>query len=163
MKFENKLSDKLKFFKNTHRKVGILLDSIKGFLIVVVLIVLITFFASAIIHNIFRVIEASNEYKGKYKKLYTAGNGMMNLYTQGDGEQTLIILPAFGVSSPVIQYKALADSLSVGHNVVIAEPLGYGYSLSTKDERTSKNIVKELREALANSRNIRTIYITYFF
>lgn len=62
-----------------------------------------------------------------------------------------------------MEYKALADSLSTGYKVVIAEPLGYGYSLSTKDERTSKNIVKELREALANSRNSRPIYFTCFF
>lgn len=83
MKFGNNLKDKLKFFTNTHRKVGILLDSLKGFFIVLILITLIVFFGSAIIHNILRVVEASNEYKGKYKKLYTAGNGMINLYSEG--------------------------------------------------------------------------------
>ena len=67
------------------------------------------------------------------------------------GERTLIILPAFGVSSPVMQYKGLADALSSSFKVVIVEPLGYGYSLSTKAERSSKNIIKELREALQNA------------
>ena len=147
-----KWKEKFKIFARTNRKVGILFDSVKGFLIVAVLFTLIVFFGSAIIHNLFRVIEASNEYTGKYKNLYTAGDGMINLYSEGSGERTLIILPALGVSSPVIEYKALADSLSTVFKVVIAEPLGYGYSLSTKEERTSENIIKELREGLQNAK-----------
>ena len=143
---------KNKILVRTNRKVGILLDTIKGFLIVIILITLIAFFASAIIHNILRVVEASNEYSGKYKKLYTAGDGMINLYTKGTGDRTLLILPEFGTVSPVIKYKALADSLSNAFKVVVVEPLGYGYSLSTKDPRTSKNIVGELREALGNAK-----------
>lgn len=144
--------DKFKIFTKIHRKFGILIDSIKGFIIVLFILSLIVFFASSIIHNILRVVEASNEYKGKYKKLYTAGSGMMNLYTDGIGERTLVILPKLGTSSPIMQYKALADSLSNSFKVVIAEPLGYGYSLSTKDPRTSKNIIKELREGLTNAK-----------
>ena len=65
-----------------------------------------------------------------------------------NGEKTLIILPTVGDYSPVLQYKALADSLSKNYRVVIVEPLGYGYSLSSKLERSSKNIVNEIREAL---------------
>ena len=145
---KEKIKEKFNFFVRTHRKIGILLDSIKGFFIALILITLIVFFASAIIHNILRVVEASNEYKGKYKKLYTAGDGMINLYEEGEGYRTIVILPGIGTPSPVMQYKAIADSLSVDHKVVIAEPLGYGYSLSSKKERTSKNIIEELREAL---------------
>ena len=143
--------EKFKTVVRAHRKAGILFDTIKGFVITLAIVTLIVFFASAIIHNIFRVLEASNEYNGKYKKLYYAGDGMMNLYKKGTGDRTIVILPALGDSSPVLKYKALADSLSTRYNVIIAEPLGYGYSLSTKDPRTLKNIVGELREALTNA------------
>lgn len=145
---KEKFNEKYKFFVRTHRKIGILIDSIKGFLITLLILTLIVFFGSAIIHNILRAIEASNNYSGKYKKLYKTGNEMMNLYSEGEGSQTLIILPELGSSSPVLKYKALADSLSSTYKVVISEPLGYGYSLSTKKERTSKNIINELRGAL---------------
>ena len=156
------LKERLRFFRRANRKVGIIFDTIKGFFIALTLIVLIVFFSSAIIHNIFRVLEASNEYTGKYKKLYTAGDGMMNLYSKGDGERTLVILPGLGTVSPVMEYKALADSLSTGYKVVIAEPLGYGYSLSTKDDRISKNIVNELREGLSNAKiNGPYIFLTF--
>lgn len=151
-KVQFKKKRKNKVLVRTNRKIGILIDSIKGLLIVLILITLIAFFASAIVHNILRVVEASNEYSGKYEKLYTAGDGMINLYTEGDADRVLVILPEFGTVSPVIKYKALADSLSNAFKVVVVEPLGYGYSLSTKDERTSKNIVNELREALSNAK-----------
>lgn len=148
---KKELKDKFRFFVRTHRRIGILIDSIKGFFIALILVILIVFFMSSIVHNIFRVVEASNEYSGKYKKLYNAGDGMMNIYSKGSGDRTLVILPEIGTSSPVIKYKALVDSLSVGYKVVLTEPLGYGYSLSTKKERTLKNIVGELREGLQNS------------
>ena len=155
---KQEIKEKFKFFVRTHRKIGILLDSIKGFFIALILITLIVFFASAIIHNLLRAVEASNEYSGKYKKLYTAGDGMINIYSKGEGYMTFVILPGIGTPSPVMQYKALADSLSSNYRVVIAEPLGYGYSLSSKKERTSKNIVNELREAFKNA-NIGGPYV----
>ena len=145
------MKGKLNFFIKSHRKLGILIDTVNGFFVVLILITLIAFFSSSIIHNLLRVIEASNEYSGKYKKLYYAGDGMMNLYSKGTGDKTIIIFPEIGDSSPVIKYKALADSLSIGYKVIIAEPLGYGYSLSTKKDRTSKNIVNELKDALKNA------------
>ena len=148
---KKELKDKFRFFVRSHRRVGILIDSIKGFLIALILVTLIVFFISSIIHNIFRVFEVSNEYSGKYKKLYNAGDGMINVYSKGDSDRTIVILPEMGVSSPVMEYKALIDSLSSNYKVILTEPLGYGYSLSTKKERTSKNIVSELREALQNS------------
>lgn len=148
---KEKSREKFKFLTRTNRKISILMDTIKGFLIALILITLIFFFMSSIIHNIFRVLEASNEYSGKYKKLYTAGDGMMNLYSKGEGNRTIVILPEVGTSSPVMKYKALSDSLSNEYKVVIAEPLGYGYSLSTKKDRTLKNITEELREALRNA------------
>lgn len=151
MKEREEKKKKLKILTKTGRKIGIMFDSIKGFLIVVLLLILITFFLSAIVHNILKVAEASNEYKGKYKNLYIAGDGMMNLYTVGEGDRVLVILPELGSSSPVFKYKALADSLSTTFKVVISEPLGYGYSLSTKEARTSENMVNELREALTNA------------
>ena len=150
---KKEIKEKFNFFVRTHRKIGILIDSIKGFCIALILFTFIVFLASAIIHNILRIVEASNEYSGKYKKLYVAGDGMMNIYEEGDGYRTLIILPGIGTSSPVLKYKALANSLEEsGYKVVIAEPLGYGYSLSSKKERTSKNIVNEIREALQNAK-----------
>ena len=142
------MKEKNKKIKRINRKLGIAFDSVKAIVIILVLLVLIVFFGSAIIHNLLRVGEVSSRYKGEYKKLYSVDDKMMNLYIEGKSDIPLVILPSFGLPSPVIQYKALANSLSKSFKVIIAEPLGYGYSLSTDKERTTKNIVEELRKGL---------------
>ena len=72
----------------------------------------------------------------------------MNVYSIGNGASTIVILSGFGVQSPVIEYKALANYLSSDYRVVIVEYLGYGYSLKAKTDRTSKNIANEIKKAL---------------
>jgi pimeloyl-ACP methyl ester carboxylesterase len=159
--------------KRVNRKLGILLDSIKGFFIAILLFILIVFFASAIIHNLLRVSEVSNKYTGKYKNLYqVADKKMINIYSLGSGEETIVILPGYAISSPVLEYKALASSLSSQYRVVIVEYLGYGFSLSTKDERTNSKIIDEVRAGLQDAQiegpyilmsfDISNIYANYY-
>lgn len=142
---------KMNIFNKTNIKISILMDSIKGFFIVLIILIGIVFFASSIIHNILKILEVSDENTGKYNNLYYAGDGMVNIFSEGNGDKTFVILPQIGNYSPVVEYKALADSLSNNYKVVIVEPLGYGYSLSTKEKRTSKNVVNELRDGLKNA------------
>ena len=78
------LKNKIDIFKKAHRKIAILLDSIKSIIIFFLLIFLIIFFMSSIVHNIIRVVEASNEYSGKYKNTFNAGDGMINVYSMGE-------------------------------------------------------------------------------
>ncbi len=141
--------------KNTVRKitgkVGILMDTIKSLVIIVIILVLIVSFVSIIIHNILRFGEVSSKYSGEYKNLYSVKNNMMNLYITGEGENTIVILPSVGVSSPVLEYKAIADSLSSDYRVVIVEYFGYGFSLSINDERSNKEIASEIKDALTSA------------
>jgi len=152
------MKEKLKNLRRANRKLGIVLDSIKSFLIVVIVFTLIVLVGSSIIHNILRFGEVSSKYTGEYKELYPVGSKMMNIYTTGEGVNTILILSGFGVQSPVLEYKALADSLSSQYRIVIVEYLGYGFSLSTNDERTNEKIIEEVREGL----NSAEIYGPFF-
>jgi pimeloyl-ACP methyl ester carboxylesterase len=100
------------------------------------------------------VAEVTAGYEGEYKKLYSTNDGtaVMNIYEVGESNSTIVILPGYAVTSPVLEYKALADSLSSNFKVEIVEYLGYGYSNSTTDERTSENIINEIRQALASAK-----------
>ena len=131
-------------------KLGIILDSVKALIITLAIFILIIFFTSTIVHNLLRVGEVSSKYTGKYKKLYAVQDNMMNIYVEGKSENanTIVILPEFATQSPTLKYKALADKLSEEYKVVIVEFLGYGFSLSTKEERTNEKIVNEIREGL---------------
>ncbi|MEK5028229.1 alpha/beta fold hydrolase [Paenibacillus sp. FSL M7-1046] len=72
----------------------------------------------------------------------------MNVFIQGSGEQTIVLLPGQGTPSPVLDFKLLIDELSPEYKVVAIEPFGYGLSDETEKVRTTENIVSEVHEAV---------------
>ena len=99
--------------KNFLTRISIFFDILKDFLVAVLVTVLILLFTTGIAHNLLKINEVSGKYTGQYKKLYNAGNNrMMNIYSIGQGDKTLVILSGFGLQSPVIEYKSFAKNLS---------------------------------------------------
>ncbi|OMF68217.1 alpha/beta fold hydrolase [Paenibacillus glucanolyticus] len=72
----------------------------------------------------------------------------MNVYIQGEGKETIVLLPGYGTAAPALDFKLLIDELSPFYKVVAVEPFGYGLSDGTEKERTTENIVSEVHEAL---------------
>ncbi|WP_425607826.1 alpha/beta fold hydrolase [Paenibacillus amylolyticus] len=72
----------------------------------------------------------------------------MNVFIQGEGEETIVLLPGFGTAAPALDFKPLISELSPYYKVVVVEPFGYGLSDQTKKERSTANIVSEIHEAL---------------
>ena len=135
--------------KNILYKLNVLWDTLKGFLIFIIVWALIIIFGAVIIHNILKMGDVLNNYKGDYKKLVEVDpDKMMNVVVVGEGERTIVILPEYGMQSPVIQYKAIADKLKDEYRVAIVEYYGYGFSMSTDKERNLDNIASEIKKAL---------------
>ncbi|MYL42672.1 alpha/beta fold hydrolase [Virgibacillus massiliensis] len=82
----------------------------------------------------------------------------MHVYTKGEGENTIVLLPGLGTTAPALDFEPLVDEISKQHRVVIVEPFGYGWSDITNKERTVENIVEEIRFALQKA-NIEGPYI----
>ena len=99
-----------------------------------------------IVHQILNCIEKRNNPPiGQYVDV----NGeKMNLYVQGEGENTIVLLPGLGTTSPVLDFMPLAQDLAKENRVVIVEPFGYGWSDITSEERTIENQVEDIRCAL---------------
>lgn len=72
----------------------------------------------------------------------------MNVFIQGEGEETVVLLPGYGTAAPSLDFKFLVDELSPFYKVVVIEPFGYGLSDLTEKERSTENIVSEIHEAL---------------
>ncbi|WP_338653258.1 alpha/beta hydrolase [Lysinibacillus sp. Y5S-8] len=72
----------------------------------------------------------------------------MNVFIQGEGEETVVLLPGYGTAAPALDFKFLVDELSPFYKVVVIEPFGYGLSDLTEKERSTENIVSEIHEAL---------------
>lgn len=133
-----------------------LMDSVKAFLYQWGIKVLLFIFLCVILHNVLKMSELSTKYTGNYKSLievYENESKFMNVYQSGQGDKTIVILPDFGSPSPVIENKALLDSLNDYYRVVVVEYFGYGFSMSmSKHERINENFAYEIKTALENSK-----------
>lgn len=100
---------------------------------------------SALSHNMLNSME-----KNKYKigqTVHVDGKDMQ-AYVTGKGEKTIVLLSGLGTASPIADFMPLAERLSKDYKVVIFETFGYGFSSTTKKERSNENIVNEIRTAL---------------
>lgn len=86
-----------------------------------------------------------------YGQLIDIGKGKLNIYTEGSGEYTIVLLSGAGVSSPVLEYKPLYSRLSKRYRIAVVEKSGYGLSVSTGTPRTVENMVSESRQALTGA------------
>ena len=72
----------------------------------------------------------------------------MHVYSQGQGEETLVFMSGGGTCSPVLDFKSLYDLLSDAYRIVIVEKAGYGFSEIADVSRDIDTILEETREAL---------------
>lgn len=100
---------------------------------------------STVTHNILKSIE-----KNKYEigQTINVDGKDMQAYVTGSGEKTIVLLSGLGTASPITDFMPLAERLSADYKVVIIEYYGYGFSDTTKVERSNENIVNEIRSAL---------------
>ncbi|MEO2213339.1 alpha/beta hydrolase [Paenibacillus amylolyticus] len=96
------------------------------------------------------VISSNSEAKKieSYGQHVSVDGKNMNVLIQGEGKETIVLLPGYGTATPVLDFKLLIDQLSPYYKVVAVEPFGYGLSDETEKERTTENIVSEVHEAL---------------
>ena len=66
----------------------------------------------------------------------------MNLFIEGSGDKTIVVMSGAGVPSPVLEYKPLADRLSGRYRVVIIEKFGYGYHCRSYRRRSRMEAVR---------------------
>ncbi|TQR27487.1 alpha/beta hydrolase [Lysinibacillus sphaericus] len=77
----------------------------------------------------------------------------INVYTEGDGQDTYVFMAGSGVAAPIYELKGLYSKFSQGHKIAVIERAGYGYSDVSKDERDIDTLLAQTREALLKSGN----------
>ncbi|UPW85067.1 alpha/beta fold hydrolase [Lysinibacillus sp. Ag94] len=77
----------------------------------------------------------------------------INVYTEGDGQETYVFMAGSGVAAPIYEMKGLYSKFSRGHKIAVIERAGYGYSDVSKDERDIDTLLAQTREALQKSGN----------
>lgn len=115
--------------------------------VIVIIIAIVVFLAVVFIVNIISN-KTDKDKIVSYGQLVPVDGKNMNVLIQGDGKETVVLLPGYGTGAPALDFKPLIDELAPFYKVVVIEPFGYGLSDVTEKERTTENIVKEIHEAL---------------
>ena len=75
----------------------------------------------------------------------------INVYVEGDGLETIVVLSGAGIASPILDFKEVSESLSKRYKVVIVERVGYGYSDDSNHSRDVMEVLSETRQALSQA------------
>jgi len=86
-----------------------------------------------------------------YGQMVKVDGHEMHVYAMGDGDQTLVLLPGFGVALPSADFGPLMRELSEDYTVVCVEYFGTGFSDETDTPRTNENYTEEIRSALSQA------------
>lgn len=72
----------------------------------------------------------------------------MCVYSEGEGEHTLLFLSGSGTPAPILDFKNLYSLLNDDFRIVVIEKYGYGFSDIVDTERSFTTILRQDREAL---------------
>ncbi len=72
----------------------------------------------------------------------------MCVYTEGEGQHTLLFLSGSGTPAPILDFKSLYSRLKDDYKIVVIEKYGYGFSDVVDTERSFTTILRQDRVAL---------------
>lgn len=75
----------------------------------------------------------------------------MHVYTEGQGDQTIVFLSGGGTSAPTLDFKPLWSRLTDDYQIAVVEKAGYGWSEVADVSREIDIILEETREALSKT------------
>ncbi|MDE7294450.1 MAG: alpha/beta hydrolase, partial [Oscillospiraceae bacterium] len=75
----------------------------------------------------------------------------MNVYTEGEGDVTVVFMSGGGTCSPVLDFKSLYSRLTEDHAIAVVEKVGYGFSDVADTPRDIDSILSDTRAALAEA------------
>ena len=114
-----------------------------GLLILIVLLLVIL-----AVYNQIMLRKNRSLYETPLGQLVEVDGHNMSIYTEGNGDHTIVFLSGYGTISPILDFKALYSRLSDNYKIVVVEKFGYGFSDEIDDERDMDTILRQDREAL---------------
>lgn len=126
----------------------------------ILLIILAALFLFLLILFVYNKIKINKEKKllEPLGQMVEVDGHKMSIYTEGEGEHTIVFMSGWGVSSPILDFKTLYKKLSDDYKIVVIEKFGYGFSDDVDSERSFETILRQDREAL-NKAGIEGPYI----
>lgn len=81
-------------------------------------------------------------------ELVEVNGNNMSVYTEGNGDKTLVFMSGGGTCSPILDFKSLYSLLSNEYKIAVVEKFGYGFSDVVDEARDIDTMLSETRMAL---------------
>ena len=75
----------------------------------------------------------------------------MCVYTEGEGDKTLVFMSGSGTISPILDFKSIYPQLTDKYRIAVVEKFGYGFSEHVDKPRDVASILADTRAALAGA------------
>ena len=121
---------------------------ITGKILLGLLIILAVFLIIMTIYNQIMLRKNRSLYETPLGQLVEVDGHNMSIYTEGEGEHTIVFMSGWGTPSPILDFKPLYSRLSDENRIVVVEKFGYGFSDIVDGERDFDTILRQDREAL---------------
>ena len=99
-----------------------------GRVLLVLLAILAVFLIVMTIYNQIMLKKNKELYETPLGQLVEVDGHNMSIYTEGEGDHTLVFLSGWGTPSPILDFKALYSRLSDENKIAVVEKFGYGFS-----------------------------------
>ena len=119
-----------------------------GKILLGILILIAVFLIGLTVYNQIMLKKNISLYETPLGQLVEVDGHNMSVYTEGEGEHTVVFLSGWGTSSPILDFKPLYSKLSDDYRIVVVEKFGYGFSDLVDGERDMDTILRQDREAL---------------
>lgn len=119
-----------------------------GKILLGILILIAVFLIGLTVYNQIMLKKNIGLYETPLGQLVEVDGHNMSVYTEGEGEHTVVFLSGWGTSSPILDFKPLYSKLSDDYRIVVVEKFGYGFSDLVDGERDMDTILRQDREAL---------------
>ena len=118
--------------------------------IIIVLIVLCVLLLIAFINHRIKT-ESEKSLLEPIGQLVEVDGKNMCVYTEGEGEKTLVFLSGGGTPSPILDFKSLCSQLTEEYKIAVVEKFGYGFSDDSDRSRDIDTMLDDTRKALSKA------------
>ncbi len=113
-----------------------------------ILLLLALFLLAMTVYNQIMLRKNKALYETPLGQLVEVDGHNMSVYTEGEGEHTLVFMSGWGTPSPILDFRCLYSRLSDTNRIAVVEKFGYGFSDIVDGGRDMDTILRQDREAL---------------
>ena len=120
---------------------------ISGMVVLGIIAVTVILLITSLVNHTFQLRKEAKKYPPPGNVVEVNGK-KLHVYSEGDGETTLVFMPGHGTSNPTLDFKPLWMRMIDDYRIAVVEKSGYGWSETSNSPRDIDTLVEETRLAL---------------